>query len=289
MTILQINYFLAVAEYGSFTKAAQQIYVSQPTITQQVGALERELGLHLLERYSRKVELTPSGEVMADCFKRFREDFDESKKVADRFASGISGKLNIGFLTLTNMNPVMAKITDEFSGMDEVSVEIAGSGLNKLCTQLLSGKLDIAFFYDDQLEDHRDFRMDKIFSSEYKILISKSHPLAVKPDLTIDDLMDATFIVYFSGTVERHKNIYKKLGLSDVKVHHVSDYETIFTMVGSNYGVAVSDEHNTLIDKDLFYVIDTGLYHNMCAVRTKDHNAPLAEKLISTLSETFEQ
>jgi DNA-binding transcriptional LysR family regulator len=286
MTILQIDYFLAVAECGGFTQAAQKIFVSQPTITQQVTALEHELGFRLFDRFPRKVTPTPAGRIMMTCFLRFREDFDESRSFAERLASGIGDKLNVGFLALTGMNEIAARIHESLSGLSGVSVEIARAGLDKLCTRLHSGKLDIAFFYDDQLDDPAGFRFDFMFASEYKIVIAKTHPLAKNPKLCVKDLIDEPFIVYRTLAEERHRRVFRKLGLGDVRFQTVSDYEAVFTMVGGNFGAAVSDARNTLLDGDQFVVLDTDVYHNMCAVRTKDNASPLAESLVRMLTES---
>ena len=67
MELRQLNYFIAISDAKSFTRAAEKLYVSQPALTGQINALENELGMKLFDRTNKFVQLTPAGEVFSDC------------------------------------------------------------------------------------------------------------------------------------------------------------------------------------------------------------------------------
>ena len=97
MNINQLKYFVAVAEQRSFTKAANQYYLSQTAVTQQVRALEESLGVQLLDRNSRPVSLTPAGAVFLKEAKAILVRMDTAVSRVKDASTGVVGTLRIGY------------------------------------------------------------------------------------------------------------------------------------------------------------------------------------------------
>ena len=97
MNLNQIKYFVAVAEQRSFTKAAVQYYLSQTAITQQVHALEKSIGLQLIDRNTRPISLTPAGKVFLNEAKAILERMDAALLKTREASTGIVGTLRIGY------------------------------------------------------------------------------------------------------------------------------------------------------------------------------------------------
>ena len=97
MELKQLQYFLQVAEYLNFSRAAQQLYISQPALSYQIAELERELGVELFVRDRRRVHLTAAGKALVDPARRLLGQAEELPLLARQGSMGPGGKLRIGF------------------------------------------------------------------------------------------------------------------------------------------------------------------------------------------------
>lgn len=97
MNDLQIDYFLAVADSGSFTRAAQKFYISQPAISRVISALERELGFPLFDRTNRRTTLTSAGKLFYEAFCQSKQLIAAAVQAAQSINSDESGTTNWGF------------------------------------------------------------------------------------------------------------------------------------------------------------------------------------------------
>src|SRR5688500_11062003 len=96
ITLRQLRYFRAVAETGSFTRAAQSLFVSQPTVSGAVKELERQVGLPLLEPLSRRVQVTQAGRILLQTAERVLEDLDSTAERLAALTAGKAGRLALG-------------------------------------------------------------------------------------------------------------------------------------------------------------------------------------------------
>ena len=97
MNINQLKYFISVAEYRSFTKAANQFYISQTAITQQIQALEESMGVTLIDRSRRPIMLTPAGNVFLNEARAILERMDMAVSRVRDASTGLVGTLRIGY------------------------------------------------------------------------------------------------------------------------------------------------------------------------------------------------
>ena len=99
MNDLQIDYFLAVADSGSFTRAAQKFYISQPAISRFISALERELGFPLFDRTNRRTTLTSAGKLFYEAFCQSKQLIAAAVQAAQSINSDESGTIQLGLLS----------------------------------------------------------------------------------------------------------------------------------------------------------------------------------------------
>lgn len=100
MDIKQLKYFIAIAEEGSISKAAKRLHMAQPPLSQQLKALEAELGIELFERHTRKLEITSAGQAMYHKAKQILQLMDITIKEVKDINDGLAGKLSIGTVSL---------------------------------------------------------------------------------------------------------------------------------------------------------------------------------------------
>ena len=141
--IKQMKYFQAVVKFKSFTRAADECYISQSAISQQIQALEKELGVHLLYRKGRKFSLTPAGEFFYKKSLVLVNDFDRLCRETLNIANGDDQKISIGYLRNLNKTELIQTVA-EFNGKyPEISIELVQGTHEELYELLRSDKVDM--------------------------------------------------------------------------------------------------------------------------------------------------
>lgn len=157
MLFRQMKYFTAVVECGSFTEAAEQCYISQSAISQQIRALEKELGVELIHRENRKFTLTPAGEYFYSRSKGLLEEVDDIRRETVRIGQDDELQLRIGYLRCYSGQELHQAVA-EFSRLyPEVSISIVNGTHEELYDLLRFGGVDLI------LSDQR-----RAFSSQYE-------------------------------------------------------------------------------------------------------------------------
>ena len=139
MELRHLRYFLAVAEELHFHRAATRLHISQPPLSQQIRALERELGVTLLERNRRRVALTAAGEVFRDDARAILAAVERASERAQNIARGSLGTLSIGFVGSAMFSETLPDILREFrSSRPDVALVL------RLAEAVLQGADDLA-------------------------------------------------------------------------------------------------------------------------------------------------
>ena len=194
MTIAQISYFMEVAKYKSFSRAAEHLYVSQPAISKQVALLEKSLGVALIDRTYGGAQLTEAGKMY---YKFFRKTEDEFSKVCDevrKISSGHAGDLRLGCLDGWDLSTFYP----EFRGLlaeKYPKMQVALDGYNHIqaIDALRRNEIDLAITLDITLQGQSDILRRTVTSAPVVVLISSLHPLAKKEHLTLADFKDDPF------------------------------------------------------------------------------------------------
>lgn len=207
MLLRQMKYFVAVAECGSFTKAAENCYISQSAISQQVQALENELGVKLIERRNRSLALTAAGEYLLKRARILLADANEICRETVRIANGGAAELKIGYLNNysgTELNLAMARFCGRYP---EISISIVSSTHEGLYAMLKTGRIDLA------ISDQR-----RAFSDDYVNIvlakcglfaeISANNSLSCRDFLELSDLKSIPCILISSAEHQRAEQDY---------------------------------------------------------------------------------
>ena len=143
MEFRYLKYFVAVAETRHFTRAAEQLGIAQPPLSQQIKKLEHELGVDLFKRLSRGVELTHAGQVFYTDAVNILADVERAKAKARQIASGENTQVKIGFATSTS---TCIKVLERIGRIQESGVHLQAAELSmpELAAQLKSKQLDLA-------------------------------------------------------------------------------------------------------------------------------------------------
>jgi len=146
MELRHLRYFLAVAEEGQFTRAAERLAMQQPPLSQQIRLLEEEIGFELFARLPRGVELTPAGNAFAQSAAQVLDMLGQGVAHARRISRGELGSIAIGLTSSAGFHPMTTDAIRAFNA-EHAGIEITLSELNaaELIERLLTGQLHVAF------------------------------------------------------------------------------------------------------------------------------------------------
>lgn len=203
MTSQQIQYFISAANHLSFTKAAEEFFTSQPTISRQIAALEEELGFELFYRDGRQLRLTSGGLVMLAEFSQQEKNLRDAISRVEQIQSGMEGSLSIGFLTSFDTDiyvyPPSMAFSEQFPN---ITITMDSGSFAPLRQRLYDGEYDIIFTYSFDLPFMKDVLSQPVYRTGCSLVSSANHPIAGKDTLTAADLRGQTLILPFSTHLE---------------------------------------------------------------------------------------
>jgi DNA-binding transcriptional LysR family regulator len=176
MELFQLRSFLRVAEAGSFTRAAEELYLTQPAVTQHVRALERELGVPLFDRTGRGAQLTPAGQALSRYARRSLALLDEGRQVIADLESGAAGRLLLGAGVTTSIFRLpgwLRAFGDAYPGVDVV---VRTGRSREVAALALEREIDLGLVTSPV--NHPDLQVVALFEEEIVLVTPRGHPLA---------------------------------------------------------------------------------------------------------------
>ncbi|HWB49533.1 MAG TPA: LysR family transcriptional regulator [Stellaceae bacterium] len=197
MELRHLRYFVAVAEEGHVTRAAERLGIRQPPLSQQIQALERELEAQLFRRKPRGVELTPAGLALLDAARAILARADEAVAAARRAARGEAGRIGIGFTSSASFHPFVPRAIRAFRETHPlVALALEESGTTELVDALRSQSLDVAFVRSP-VGESADLFVRPLLEEAMVAALPSGHPLSAGPGaLPLAALAGETFILY---------------------------------------------------------------------------------------------
>ena len=295
MNLNQLKYFVAVAEYRSFTRAAEQYRLTQTAITQQVQKLEEEMGVPLINRKNRPISLTPMGQVLLREARDILMRMNYAVRRTQEAATGITGSLRVGYTKGYEHSDLPVKLRQFHHHYPNVLINCFRSDTDRLTAGLINGEYDIIFTWDSSnlCHDERvEFQLQdrvKLFAALYG-----SHPLAKRTMLTRADLKDEVMLFMSpSGSGdsfgdEHFIRLYQKAGYSPNILLRSSDVESILMMVAAEVGISVLPgsclRHLSDADNLVFVPMEgEDEVEEILAVWRRDNQSPSLHRFLSLM------
>lgn len=241
MELRHLRYFLAVAEELHFTRAAERLHMAQPPLSQQIRQLEAGLGVQLLERTRRRVELTDAGAAYLRRVRAILAEVDDAAEEARRVAAGLQGRLIVGCVgsATYSLLPAFARtLRAEFPGID---VAFRGEMLvPDQVKALLAHEIDLALLRPPV--DEPALRLETLRTDRLIIALPDRHHLARRQRLRIADLRGEDLVVHASGASVMHGKVLAlchDAGFEPRIRHQVAETSTLVTFVAAELGIAV--------------------------------------------------
>lgn len=236
MLLRQLEYFCAVCKHGSFTQAAEELFVSQSAISQQVKALETELDVELLHRKGRSFTVTPAGQVL------FRKGTDILSQLEDlRFevegiANGYATSLTIGYLNRYDGWEVQAAVAAFAARHPHIEINAIGGSHDELYNLVMAGEADLVF-NDQRRELSEDFVNLHLMTGFGYVEMSEVDPLSKLDAVSVKDLKGHTAILIAAPEMAEVERSYYRDHLNfDCEFRFVASREEGRMLVAGNHG-----------------------------------------------------
>ena len=245
MELRHLRYFVAVAEERHFGRAAERLHMAQPPLSQQIRQLEGELGVTLLRRTTRRVDLTDAGAAYLDQARRILAAVDDAGLEAQRVQAGLTGRLVIGCVgsATYSLLPMLARsLREELPGVD---FSFRGEMLvPDQVDALLAGGIDLALLrppVDEPGLAVRPLRTERLI-----VALPEGHRLADRRRIRVADLRHEDLVMHPArGRSVMHglvTSLCREAGFLPRVRHEVAETSTLVTFVASGLGVAVVPE-----------------------------------------------
>jgi LysR family hydrogen peroxide-inducible transcriptional activator len=241
MELQQLKYFCAIADTGSFTRAAQQTHVSQPSLSQQIRKLEDELGARLFDRLGRTVQLTELGRTFLPRARAVLRDLEAARSdVAEKKAS-ISGPISVGVIPTIApyfLPPILATFARKFP---EVRVTVSEEITPLLLERLRVGSMDAAIAALPLAARAHEFLSFPLLEEKLFAVLPRRHRLARQRTVSLAQLHDDSFVLLRDGHCFRDTAFAacKRARLNPKVIFESGQFSSILSMVGAGLGVSI--------------------------------------------------
>jgi len=240
----QLEIFTKLAYNLNFTRTAEQLYLSQTTITLQLKNLEEELQVQLFERTKRSVKLTYAGSIFLERAENILKSMEDAKILAQEAQKGYTGRLKIGFADDANAAGISRFLRSFSEKHPGIRLQVHGGYPEQLLKGLASGEYDLIFTpaFRKSIQDN----FQSFLLGQYRTVaaFNKDHPFSKKESLTFQDFEGQDYI-YISGIneeLEFSSEFYHHLQTAGVHVRvldRIDNIDTVFLMLDANMGVTV--------------------------------------------------
>lgn len=284
MELQQLRYAILVAKHLNFSKAAAELFVTQPNLSHQILKLETEIGVSLFERKTRSVKLTPAGEKFVSGAKKILTELETLSQSMHEYKALITGDIRIGTLPFTGnlgFTPFIPDFQKIYPGVHIKIIEVAGS--NELIKLLLAGNIDVACVIPQPDKDSdMQIKFYPLFKGNVVLITNPAHRFVQKKQISLAEAAEELFILPPPLTHSIRDvvlNACRDCGFEPKISCECGHLNTLFNLVANGFGISfVSTQFiESSVPSDIRVVpfepfIERTIY---LAVREDKHQSPV--------------
>lgn len=291
MELRQLEYFYALCQELHFTRAAEMVGISQPSLSQQIRLLEHEIGTPLFDRIGKKTALTEAGELLLKYTRNIFHEIEQAKISIDELNGIQRGTISIGtLLTVENylIPPTLLRFHRQYPA---VKISMSGLRTGDIKKQLLENKLDLGIVFLPMKGD--ELETISLYTEEMAFAVPIGHPLENEDMLDIEVLQTTSSILFPEPYFMRQliNEACKELGFVPEPVFEITTMESLINMVIAKVGVTIlpkpyleylNNPHIRIIP-----ILNSNLARDIGIVYRKDKYLSAATRIfINTLKDT---
>lgn len=236
-----LRYFAAVAKEMNFGRAAKGLHIAQPSLSQQIRKLEGIIGVELIDRSSRAIQLTPAGETLAEHTRRTFDDIEIAVTAARDAADGIIGRFSVGFVETAAITVVPAAVRRFRETHSRVALELRELPGRIQTEELNRGKLDLGFVRTDP--GPGDLVIERVLEEDFIAAVPVGHPLASGSQLALEQAIREPLIVIerdqIPGVYDETIAIARRQGVGLQIAQQATSILSILGLVSAGLGLAL--------------------------------------------------
>lgn len=242
MNIRDLEYFVALAEFRHFRKAAEACNVTQPTLSGQVRKLENELGVMLLERTSRKVLFTQTGLMLVEQANKVLRNVQIFREMASKQGEDMSGPMHIGLIATVAPYLLPHIVSALHHSYPKLELYLYEGHTTNIISQVEQGKLDCAILAEVKETD--PFIKLPLFEEPMWLAVPKDHLFANRDKMRLADLKGEKFLMLEDGHClrEQAKGYCFQSGIEEDKRFRATSLETLRSMISAGRGITLFPE-----------------------------------------------
>jgi len=240
METRHLKYFIAVAEERHFGRAAQRLHMAQPPLSQQIRQLEEQLGTPLLLRTTRKVELTPAGQVLLDRGRVLLQELEALEEDVQQVGAGATGVIRVGFTGTATYRLMPSIVQAARRSAPGLRITVQGEMLTpQMESALEEGRLDVAVLRPPVRSGTVALKL--LEQDQLVAALPDDSPLAVKGTLELAELAGQDFIGYpsYSAVSSIVVDACRKAGFQPHLVQEARETSTLLSLVAAGMGIAL--------------------------------------------------
>lgn len=244
MDLRRLRYFVAVAEELHFTRAAERLYIAQPSLTQQIRALEAELGVELFARTRRRVTLTAAGERLLGRARGLLRDAGALAEEVRRVGAAGLGELRIAFTSSLPFTELIPRLLYDYRcRYPDVRLELRDMGTQRQLAALAAGTLDLGFVRTPESALPEGLSLTELRRDPLRLVIHEAHPLAARAQVAIAELAGEPFVMFpedsGTGLLRQFHTLCLAAGFVPRIVQEAREVSTIIGLVAAGLGLSI--------------------------------------------------
>lgn len=287
MELRHLRYFVALAEELSFTRAAQRLHISQPPLSIQIAQLEEEIGVQLLKRTSRSVQLTPAGQVFLNDARTILDRVGAAGDRARAIGSGHAGRLEIGLSGSHFQGPLPGVISKYMQAHEDVSIILHESKPATQLEELRNGNIDLSISRTPVNDAKLSSQL--LFNDPLYVALPAGHPLSRQRTLSLNDLANESFIMLRTDSSAYAQLLYDSCvqsGFAPKVVQWVVEVPAVVSLVAAGIGVGLVPSSVTYLCTDSTHVVplDTDAPRSeVYVIQRREDTSHVVEKFVRML------
>ncbi len=205
MLVIWFQFFLAIQNTLSFSKASEDLYVSQSTLSKNIRALEEELGVDLFERTTRKVRLTKAGSELIPYAKQIVETYKEMNGTLQQYRKTEKNVIRLVTFPVMHLYGLSTLLADYKKRHPEIKLQISEADMNLTMKKLILNDVDIALVREVCLDDISNYHNHQMFNDEIVLICDEKHPFTERKSISLSELTSEPIVCLNTGIAEYQK------------------------------------------------------------------------------------
>ncbi|HEX5819390.1 MAG TPA: LysR family transcriptional regulator [Gemmatimonadales bacterium] len=189
MDVQKARYLIALAEHGSFSRAADAVGLTQPAFSRSIQSFEHELGMRLVDRRGRRIQLTPAGELAAERGRRVLKELSEAHRALARLVQGETGRISLGVAPMPSARLLTRFLREMTVSRPGVQVSVEFRTTSELLEMLHAQRIDVLVGDERSVPPSDDVLVERVAPWRARFLVRAGHPILQEPSPGVERLV----------------------------------------------------------------------------------------------------